>query len=140
MTRTRTAHVCADCGTAHPKWSGQCTGCGAWNALVEEIDGSADARPVSVAELRRLEDVDALASAPQPTGIGELDRVLGGGIVAGSVSLLGGEPGIGKSTLVLQLLAWWPGPTLYITAEERPEQVRLRAERLGAVRPDLWLA
>ena len=140
MTKTRTAHVCADCGTAHPKWTGQCAGCGAWNTLVEEIDEPRDSPAAALAELRRLEDVDALASVPQPTGIGELDRVLGGGIVAGSVSLLGGEPGIGKSTLVLQLLAWWPGPTLYITAEERPEQVRLRAERLGAVRPDLWLA
>ena len=80
------------------------------------------------------------AAQPQPTGIGELDRVLGGGIVAGSVTLLGGEPGIGKSTLLLQLLAWWPGPTLYVSAEESPQQVRLRAERLGAVRPDLWLA
>jgi DNA repair protein RadA/Sms len=75
-----------------------------------------------------------------PTGIGELDRVLGGGLVPGSVTLLGGEPGIGKSTLVLQLLAWWPGATLYVSAEERPEQIRLRAERLGAVRPDLWLS
>jgi DNA repair protein RadA/Sms len=65
--------------------------------------------------------------------------VLGGGIVPGSVTLLGGEPGIGKSTLLLQLLAWWPGRTLYVSAEESAQQVRLRAERLGAVRPDLWL-
>ena len=70
----------------------------------------------------------------------ELDRVLGGGIVPGSVTLIGGEPGIGKSTLLLQLLAWWPGPTLYISAEESAQQVRLRAERLRAVRPELWLS
>ena len=73
------------------------------------------------------------------TAIGELDRVLGGGLVAGSVTLLGGEPGIGKSTLLLQLLAGWSGPTLYVTAEESAQQVKRRAERLGATRDDLWL-
>ncbi len=88
---------------------------------------------------RLIGDIDPLTSRPSPTGIGELDRVLGGGIVPGSVTLLGGEPGIGKSTLLLQLLAWWPGRALYVTAEESAQQVRLRAERLGAVRPDLWL-
>ena len=93
-----------------------------------------------MAELQLLQDIDALLAQPQPTGITELDRVLGGGLVAGSVALLGGEPGIGKSTLLLQLLAWWPGTTLYVSAEESAQQVRLRAERLGAVRPDLWLA
>jgi len=136
-------HACGDCGTAHPKWTGQCSGCGAWNSLVEEVDGPAAAvggAPMARAELRLLHDIDALLAQPQPTGIGELDRVLGGGLVAGSVTLLGGEPGIGKSTLLLQLLASWPGPTLYISAEESPQQVRLRAERLGAVRPELWLA
>ena len=96
--------------------------------------------PMAMAELSLLHDIDALLAQPQPTGISELDRVLGGGLVPGSVTLLGGEPGIGKSTLLLQLLAWWPGPTLYISAEESPQQVRLRAERLGAVRPELWLA
>ena len=96
--------------------------------------------PTPMAELQLLQDIDALLAQPQPTGIAELDRVLGGGLVAGSVTLLGGEPGIGKSTLLLQLLAWWPGSTLYISAEESAQQVRLRAERLGAVRPDLWLA
>jgi DNA repair protein RadA/Sms len=135
-------HVCADCGTGHPKWSGQCSGCGAWNTLVEEIEAPAAgvAVPMAMAELSLLHDIDALLAQPQPTGIGELDRVLDGGLVPGSVTLLGGEPGIGKSTLLLQLLAWWPGSTLYISAEESPQQVRLRAERLSAVRPDLWLA
>ena len=145
MTKTKTVHACADCGTAHPKWSGQCTGCGAWNTLVEEVLGDivgagAASGPVAMSTLGLLEDIDALLAAPQPTGIAELDRVLGGGLVAGSVTLLGGEPGIGKSTLLLQLLAWWPGITLYVSAEESAQQVRLRAERLGAVRPDLWLA
>src|SRR4051794_32968188 len=147
MTRTKTIHACADCGTQHPKWSGQCSGCGAWNSLVEEELGD-PVQPVSgappglltMSELALLHDVDATPASAQPTGIAELDRVLGGGIVAGSVTLLGGEPGIGKSTLLLQLLTWWPGTTLYVSAEESAQQVRLRAERLGAVRPDLWLA
>ena len=94
----------------------------------------------AMSELSLLHDIDALLGQPQPTGIGELDRVLDGGIVPGSVTLLGGEPGIGKSTLLLQLVAWWPGTTLYVSAEESPQQVRLRAERLGAVRPELWIA
>ena len=145
MSRLRTVHACADCGTEHPKWTGQCSGCGSWNSLVEEIHGdpagaARGAGPTPMAELQLLQDIDALLAQPQPTGITELDRVLGGGLVAGSVALLGGEPGIGKSTLLLQLLAWWPGTTLYVSAEESAQQVRLRAERLGAVRPDLWLA
>jgi DNA repair protein RadA/Sms len=143
MARTRTVHACQECGTNHPKWSGQCSGCGAWNSLVEEVfdDAPAGAPTLSaMSELGLLHDIDALLGQPQPTGIGELDRVLGGGLVPGSVTLLGGEPGIGKSTLLLQLLAWWPGTTLYVSAEESPQQVRLRAERLGAVRPDLWIA
>ena len=93
-----------------------------------------------MAELQLLRDIDALLAEAHPTGIGELDRVLDGGLVPGSVTLLGGEPGIGKSTLLLQLLARWPGASLYISAEESPQQVRIRAERLGAVPADLWLA
>jgi len=146
MSRTRTVHACGQCGAEHPQWAGQCSVCGGWNTLVEELQSSAvsaDAAvsvPAPMAELSLLQDVDALLAQPQPTGIAELDRVLDGGLVRGSVTLLGGEPGIGKSTLLLQLLAWWPGRTLYISAEESPQQVRLRAERLGAVRHDLWLA
>lgn len=87
----------------------------------------------------RIGEVDALASQPLSTRLGELDRVLGGGLVPGSVTLLGGEPGVGKSTLLLQLLAHWPGRALYVSAEESAQQVRLRAERLHAVRDDLWL-
>jgi len=145
MTKTKTVHACAECGTGHPKWSGQCTGCGAWNTLVEEVlaasvEHGVGGGPAAMSTLDLLVDIDAMLAAPQPSGISELDRVLGGGLVAGSVTLLGGEPGIGKSTLLLQLLAWWPGTTLYVSAEESAQQVRLRAERLGAVRPDLWLA
>lgn len=138
--RTRTVHACAECGTSHPKWSGRCSGCGAWNTLVEELDapGSGAAAPPTVAAVP-IDQVDTEFGAPRPTGIAELDRVLGGGLVPGSVTLLGGEPGIGKSTLLLQLLAWWPGRALYVSAEESAQQVRSRAERLRAVRPDLWL-
>jgi DNA repair protein RadA/Sms len=140
MTRTKTVHSCAECGTPHPKWTGQCSGCGAWNSLEVDLAPAAGVAPAPMAELSLLHDVDALLARPQPTGIAELDRVLGGGVVPGSVTLIGGEPGIGKSTLLLQLLAWWPGPTLYISAEESAQQVRLRAERLRAVRPELWLS
>ena len=86
-----------------------------------------------------IAEVDTLVGGPQSTGIDELDRVLGGGLVPGSVTLLGGEPGIGKSTLLLQLAAAWPTRTLYVSGEESAQQVRLRAERLGALGPNLWL-
>ena len=143
MAKLRVVHRCSECGAAHPKWAGQCTTCQAWNSLVEEVEGP-DVAPVlsalgpaSVA--RPIDEVGATIGRPNPTGIPELDRVLGDGIVPGSVTLVGGEPGIGKSTLLLQLLAAWPGRTLYVSAEESAQQVRLRAERLGALRPDLWL-
>jgi DNA repair protein RadA/Sms len=148
MAKLRLVHRCTECGAAHPKWSGRCSACGEWNTLVEDVESS-DAvavaslaagmalRPPGVAQ--RIGEVDALIGRPQATGLTELDRVLGGGIVPGSVTLLGGEPGVGKSTLLLQLLALWPGRTLYVSAEESAQQVRLRAERLGAVRDDLWL-
>ncbi len=96
---------------------------------------SADSKAVPMP----IVEVDTLRGGPQSTGIDELDRVLGGGLVPGAVSLLGGEPGIGKSTLLLQLAAAWPTRTLYVSAEESTQQVRLRAERLGAVGPNLWL-
>jgi DNA repair protein RadA/Sms len=140
MAKTRIEHVCSDCGTVHAKWAGQCASCGQWNTLVEEF-ASASVPVIAPAggPARPIGEIDPHTSTPRPTGIGELDRVLGGGVVPGAVTLLGGEPGIGKSTLLLQLLAAWPGTALYVTAEESAQQVRLRAERLDAVRPDLWL-
>ncbi|MDA3027271.1 MAG: AAA family ATPase, partial [Actinomycetota bacterium] len=148
MSRARTAHVCTECGTSHPKWAGQCAGCGEWNTLVEEMVSSGlatedhgpratrptsgDARPP-----QRLDDVAATEGATQPTGIPELDQVLSGGFVPGSVTLMGGEPGIGKSTLLLQVARTWQGSVLYVCAEESAQQVRHRAERLGAIRPDV---
>jgi DNA repair protein RadA/Sms len=133
--------TCHECGTAHHKWVGQCTGCGGWNTLVEEVvpvEAAGGPPPRSSGPVR-LHEVDQAVGKPRPTGIEELDRVLGGGLVPGSVTLLGGEPGVGKSTLLLQLLGQWSGPTLYVSAEESGQQVRLRAERLGATGPQIWL-
>jgi DNA repair protein RadA/Sms len=138
--RSRVRHVCSDCGAAHPKWAGQCSSCGEWNTLVEEVVADPVAAPPTARPGPvRIGDVRPGAARAEPTGIGELDRVLGGGLVPGSVTLLGGEPGIGKSTLLLQLLAGRAQPTLYVSAEESAHQVRLRAERLGALSPELWL-
>ncbi len=142
-SKAKIVHVCSECGTSHPKWAGRCSGCGDWNTLVEDVDLGDVAESALPASSRpgpiRIGDVGAAEGDPDATGLAELDRVLGGGLVAGSVTLLGGEPGIGKSTLLLQLLAAWKGPSLYVTAEESAHQVGRRAERLGARRPDLWL-
>ena len=147
MAKLKLVHRCSECGASFPKWSGKCLACGAWNSLVEDIEGPEDSLVTLAAglalvppgEATPIGDVDTKQSNPLSTGIGELDRVLGGGLVPGSVTLLGGEPGIGKSTLLLQLLANTSGPTLYVTAEESAQQVRLRADRLGAVSEQLWL-
>ena len=147
MAKLKLVHRCSDCGASFPKWSGRCLSCGAWNSLVEDVEGPDESHATLAAglalvppgEATPIGDVSSHESDPVPTGIGELDRVLGGGLVPGSVTLLGGEPGIGKSTLLLQLLAGATGPSLYVTAEESAQQVRLRADRLGAVSPHLWL-
>ncbi len=151
MARTRTVHRCTECGTGSPQWVGRCPGCSEWNTLVEEID---DARPAAAANAHRrplglakehpvpLIEVDASEWAARPTGIGELDRVVGGGLVPGSVTLVGGEPGIGKSTLLLQTLgslAAAGARGLLVSAEESKQQVRLRAERLGVLHPRILL-
>ena len=139
-SRSRTVHACTDCGATQPQWAGRCVACGAWNTLVEEAEPDVGATPPSSRSgPALLGEVDTEVGRPVPTQVAELDRVLGGGVVPGSVTLLGGEPGVGKSTLLLQLLAAWDGPSLYVTAEESAQQVRLRAERLGAVGPRLWL-
>jgi DNA repair protein RadA/Sms len=141
MSRPKIVHVCSECGTTHAKWAGRCAGCGDWNTLVEDVE-AADVAPVAPSARpgpTRIGEVGSEHGDPVSTSITELDRVLGGGLVAGSVTLVGGEPGIGKSTLLLQLLARWQGPTLYVTAEESAQQVKRRAERLGAHRDDLWL-
>ncbi|MCW5891267.1 MAG: DNA repair protein RadA [bacterium] len=137
----RTAFVCQQCGHASPRWLGQCPGCQAWNTLVEEAlpdarprSSHAATRPAAADGPRPLASVTAGDAIRRSTGLAELDRVLGGGLVAGSLVLLGGDPGIGKSTLTLQALsnlAAQGQPVLYVAGEESPEQVRLRADRLG---------
>jgi DNA repair protein RadA/Sms len=145
MARTRTTFRCQGCGAAEPKWAGRCAACDAWGTLVEERCAAHDDRstvgPTAAIPLP-IADVDAAAWAPSPTHVGELDRVLQGGLVPGSVTVLGGEPGIGKSTLLLQALAGLAKAgqrCLYVSAEESAQQVRLRADRLGALPPHLWL-
>ena len=141
MARLRTVYICSDCGAQHPKWNGQCATCGAWNTLVEDVVGS-DTPLVSktlavnrslnaTSEPLPIMNVAHSAAAATPTGIGELDRVLDGGLVPGSVTLVSGEPGIGKSTLLLQMVGAWSQNSLYVSAEESAQQVRLRAERIG---------
>jgi DNA repair protein RadA/Sms len=142
----RTVYNCSDCGAAHHKWAGKCDSCGAWNSLVEDVEDPAESVTLAAGMAlvppgtpQPLSTLSSSTGKPTPTTIGELDRVLDGGLVPGSVTLLGGEPGIGKSTLLLQLLAAWPKKSLYVTAEESAQQVRLRAERLNALRDDVWL-
>lgn len=139
--KLKTVYVCTSCGEQTPRWLGRCPSCGAWNTLTEEVINVAPApakagrAPVLRGEITsaRLKDIDVNDEQSRiVTGIGELDRVLGGGIVIGSVVLLGGEPGAGKSTLLLQLCASLPKnlSVLYVTGEESIRQIKLRADRL----------
>lgn len=157
MSRPRTLHRCRTCGTTTPRWAGRCPSCGEWNSLAEEAAAGPGTRPMpgscgAVRPLRpgvestqaavSLADVDLAAAGPDPTGLAELDAVLGGGLVPGSVTLVGGEPGVGKSTLLLQVLrarAAAGRPVLLVCAEESARQVRLRAERLGPLPDALFL-
>lgn len=147
MAKLRLVYRCTECTGSFPKWAGKCVSCGAWNSLVEDVEGpepqlaslAVGMSLVAPGEPKPITEIDSAVGQPQPTTIPELDRVLGGGLVPGSVTLLGGEPGIGKSTLLMQLLAAWPKKTLYVTAEESTQQVRLRAERLGALNDNVWL-
>ena len=147
IARSGSTFVCSDCGGQSAQWLGRCPHCGAWNTLVETRTapgsrasalGSAAARPGPAAlapgsAVQDLAQVQAAAQRHMPSGIGELDRALGGGLVAGSVVLLGGDPGIGKSTLLLQVLAALAPDTrvLYVSGEESAAQIGLRAQRLG---------
>ena len=139
MARAKTAYACTECGGQSSKWQGQCPHCGAWNTLVEAIVAPPATRFQAVsgaaAEVRPLSSVEARADPRAATGLEEFDRVLGGGLVPGGVVLLGGDPGIGKSTLLLQALAAIGASrrSLYVTGEESPEQVAMRAQRLGLV-------
>lgn len=144
MAKSRPAYVCESCGAQSPKWAGQCPDCGEWNTLTEAlVSAPAGKSPRSwlgaASEVQRLDQVGAEDTPRTATGLAEMDRVLGGGIVPGAVILIGGDPGIGKSTLLLQVLAQVQErlSTLYVTGEESLAQVRLRASRLGLPRLDL---
>ena len=137
MAKAKTIHTCTECGGQTLKWQGQCPHCNAWNTLVETIaEKSSGSRYQSVAQaskLQKLADVEASEEPRRPTGIDELDRVLGGGLVTGAVVLIGGDPGIGKSTLLLQALAILGAScnAIYVSGEESAQQIALRARRLA---------
>lgn len=151
MAKNKTVYVCASCGAESPKWMGRCAVCGEWDSLKQfTIHAEKKPKAESVADLalgggrRRpipvaLSEVNALELPRLETGDGELDRVLGGGLVPGSLILLGGEPGIGKSTLLLQTVLKMPRKILYISGEESEQQIRMRADRLGDVDEHVWL-
>ncbi len=140
MAKPKTIYVCTECGGQSPKWQGQCPACQQWNTLVESINetvasgGNRFGLIAEAGKLQRLSEVEAREEARIPSGVSEFDRVLGGGLVPGGVVLIGGDPGIGKSTLLLQSLATM-GATrkvLYVSGEESAQQIALRAKRLDA--------
>ncbi|TEA78402.1 DNA repair protein RadA [Allopusillimonas ginsengisoli] len=145
MAKTKTLFVCSECGGTCPKWEGRCPHCSAWNTLQESRESTAPAHryaPLAGSSpVRSLAEIEARELPRQPTGIAEFDRVLGGGLVTGAVVLIGGDPGIGKSTLLLQALVSLSHAVkvLYVTGEESAEQVALRARRLELATNDVDL-
>jgi DNA repair protein RadA/Sms len=144
MAKVRSQFVCQSCGSAFPQWTGQCSSCKAWNTLVEEVRDRVEEKRGTPASVKgrnpkpvAIEDIPAQDGPRVPITDGELARVLGGGIVPGSITLIGGEPGIGKSTLLLQTALRNPHlKTLYVSGEESEHQVKMRAERLTAAGPN----
>src|SRR3990170_3669981 len=136
VAKSKSVYTCTECGGSAPKWQGQCPSCAAWNTLIETAAEAASThRYKSVAaasRLQKLAEVSAREAPRLPTGVAEFDRVLGGGLVAGQVVLIGGDPGIGKSTLLLQVLSGMSGKhgALYVSGEESADQIALRARRL----------
>lgn len=145
MAKSKTQFICQNCGASYPKWTGRCDNCGEWNTLVEQVTETGSSAVSKARSKGRTLPVQTLksiaseeASRRYGTGFSDLDEVLGGGILPAGVSLLAGQPGIGKSTLLLQLAAHIAAshPVLYVSGEESASQVKLRAERLGAVASD----
>jgi len=147
MAKTRTRWVCQNCGRTTPRYMGRCPGCGEWNTMVETVESSDQPKRGPSAPLRsqprRLPEIETEGLDRYPVAMEELARVLGGGLVPGSVTLVGGDPGIGKSTLLLQasdLLAQSTGhPVLYVSGEESARQIRMRADRLDITNEDLFV-
>ena len=150
MAKEKTVYVCSACGYETPRWLGKCPGCNTWNTLEEQAPAAASAAPVKANKQRggtgamalKLHEIPEETSARASTGIGELDRVLGGGVVEGSLMLVGGDPGIGKSTLLLQAseyLAKGGARVLYISGEESARQIKMRAKRLGVSSENLLI-
>jgi DNA repair protein RadA/Sms len=152
--KQKTIFACQECGAQSQKWLGRCPECGAWNSLVEERSAPESAPGAAAADLAKryslagsagpqlYADIDSVVAERLTTGIGEFDRVLGGGVVPGSLVLIGGEPGIGKSTLLLQAAAHFAqtyGPVLYCSGEESEHQIKSRGERLGIERAPLYI-
>ncbi len=139
MAKAKTVYSCTECGATSPKWQGQCPGCGVWNTLVETVAEAPTpssrrfAALAGTATVQTLSEIEAREEDRLPTGIGEFDRALGGGLVAGGVVLIGGDPGIGKSSLLLQALAVMSETShvLYVSGEESGQQIALRARRLA---------
>ena len=148
MAKEKTIFFCKECGYESSKWQGQCPGCHAWNTLVEAPSGkkSRSGTPMLRSQMTtkpaKINEIETQQECRRATGLKELDRVLGGGIVPGSLILVGGDPGIGKSTLLLQmcrLLAEQKTKVLYVSGEESARQIKLRAERIGTFRDELYL-
>ena len=141
MAKAKTLYTCTECGASEPKWQGQCPGCLAWNTLVETLEETVITNRYAnkfdgltqSASLQKISSIQAADIARQATGISEFDRVLGGGLVEGGVVLIGGDPGIGKSTLLLQVLCHLgrSAQAIYVSGEESPQQIAMRAKRLG---------
>ena len=151
MKGLKTVYICSECGCISPKWLGKCNQCGAWNSLVEDVISTTPEKPSEIKHKTltsgkdnvalRFEDTELPDYIRSNTRLGELDRVLGGGLVHGSVVLLAGEPGIGKSTLLMQIsdALGEKKKVLYISGEESTGQLKLRAKRLGIVGKNLYI-
>ena len=147
MAKAKTVYYCTECGNETPKWQGRCAACGAWNTLVEHIEkpaasGRAKSAPVGASRVpQKLSEIQSDNEIRFSTGMGELDRVLGGGAVAGSLVLVGGAPGIGKSTLLLQICnrLCSDRKVLYVSGEESERQLKMRAQRIGTQPDDLYI-
>ncbi len=146
MAKNTSRYVCQECGASHVKWSGQCEACQAWNSLSEEAINEAAPKGLGAARGRKISIVGMAGGSEKPprrlSGIGEFDRVTGGGLVPGTALLVGGDPGIGKSTVMLQAAAALSGQmtVIYISGEEAIDQLRMRAERLGLANSSVQLA